>query len=325
MSRGVAAVLSSLCVVAFLAGCVGGAGDPWESDPWEGERPERLTIATGGTSGIYHGYGRALADVLSERYGIETEVLTTGGSVDNLHLLADGTADVAFSAADAVTDAVEGVGDFDEPVDVQALARVYDDFAHLVVPAGSDVEELTDLRGLRVSLGAPRSGTSLIAGRVLQAAEVPVSDLQVAELGITESVAALRSGSLDAVFWSGGLKTPGLVELAEEMPIRLIPLDGVVDELRREHGHGYRHGVVPEGIYGVTENVETLAVPNILVAGPGLPDAVAHGLVQTAFDARAEIAVGVPSAALLDQSRAIYTDPADLQPGALRYYREAKP
>ncbi|WP_277207212.1 TAXI family TRAP transporter solute-binding subunit [Isoptericola croceus] len=320
MRRLVAAVLSVLLPAALLAGCLGG-----ESDPWDGQRPETLTIATGGTSGIYHGYGRALADVLSSRYGIEVEVLTTGGSVDNLHLLADGTADVAFSAADAVADAVDGVGDFAEPVEVQALARVYDDFAHLVVPADSEVEEIADLRGLRVSVGAARSGTSLIAGRVLAAAELPMDELRVAELGITESIDALAGGSLDALFWSGGLRTPGLVGLSEEMPVRLIPLVEVVDELRQEYGHGYRHGVVPEGVYGLADNVATLAVPNILVAGPDLPEGVAHGLLHTLFDARGEITSTVPSAALLDRSRAIYTEPADLQVGALRYYREVKP
>lgn len=319
MRRFVPAVLSLLVAVPLLVAC--GAGD---DDPWEGQQPPRLTIATGGTSGIYHGYGQALADQLARRYGIEVEVLSTGGSVDNLQLLADGTADVAFSAADAVADAVDGEGSFDEPVEVRALARVYDDFAHLVVPADSEVEEIADLRGLRVSVGAPRSGTSLIAGRVLEAADVPAADLQVSELGITESIAALENGRLDALFWSGGLRTPGIVALAEDMPVRLVPLVDVVDEMREEFGHGYRHGVVPEGVYGVADDVETLAVPNVLAVAPDLPEGVAHGLVQTLFDARGEISEVVPSAALLDRSRAIYTEPAELQAGALRYYQAVK-
>ncbi|PRZ04196.1 hypothetical protein BCE75_111117 [Isoptericola sp. CG 20/1183] len=319
MRRIVAAVSSLLVAGALLAACAP------DSDPWEGRQPERLTIATGGTSGIYHGYGQAFASQLADEYGIEVEVLSTGGSVDNLQLLADGTADLAFSAADAVADAVDGEGGFAEPVEVRALARVYDDFAHLVVPADSEVEEIADLRGLRVSVGAPRSGTSLIAGRVLEAADVPIADLRVAELGITESIDALEDGRLDAVFWSGGLRTPGIVGLAEELPVRLIPLVDVVDELRAEYGHGYRHGVVPEGVYGMTEDVETLAVPNVLVVSPDMPEGVAHGLVQTLFDTRSEISVLVPSAALLDRSRAIYTEPAELQAGALRYYQDVKP
>ncbi|PFG41630.1 hypothetical protein ATJ88_0272 [Isoptericola jiangsuensis] len=318
VGRAAAALAALAFAGASLAACTGA------DDRWVDELPGTLTIATGGTTGIYHGYGQALAAVLEDRYGIDVEVLETGGSVENLHLVADGTADLAFTAADALEDAAVGRGDFDEPVDVRALARVYDDFEHLVVPAGSDVKDVTDLRGLRVSTGASRSGTSLIADRVLTAAHVDVTDLQVSELGITESIDALRDGTIDAFFWSGGLRTPGLVELAEEMPLRLVPLADVVDPMRAEHGDGYRHGVVPEGVYGSTADVETLAVPNVLVVPAGMPDDVAYGLVATLFGNRGTLAGQVPSAALLDRTRSIYTAPVDLHPGAERYYRDSK-
>jgi TRAP transporter TAXI family solute receptor len=316
--RAVAACASLALTAAALAGCSGG------QDSWAADLPDELTIATGGTTGIYYGYGQALAEVLEDRYGIDVEVLETGGSVDNLHLLDDGAADVAFTAADALEDAVAGRGDFDAPVDVQALARVYDDFGHLVVPAGSDVEEIADLRGLRVSTGAPRSGTALITERVLAASGVDAADLQVSELGITESIDALRAGTIDAFFWSGGLRTPGLVELSQEVPLRLVPLEGVVDQLRVQHGDGYRHGVVPEGVYGSRADVETLAVPNVLVVPGGMSEDAAYGLVATLFAHRATLAGQVPSAALLDRTRSVYTTPVDLHAGALRYYRDTK-
>ncbi|MDO8143601.1 TAXI family TRAP transporter solute-binding subunit [Isoptericola sp. 178] len=310
---------AAVLVLVVLAGCFA-----TEDTPGQGRLPDRIIIATGGTTGIYHGYGRALAEVLEDRHGVETEVLTTGGSVENLELLAAGEAQVAFSAADAVADAVHGTGAFDEPVDLRALGRVYDDFAHLVVPADSPVRELSDLRGLRVSVGAPRSGTSLIARRVLAAGELPESALRVLELGITESLDALGTGRIDAFFWSGGLRTPGLIELAEETPVRLVPLDGVVDELREQFGQGYRHGTVPEGIYGLDADVETLAVPNVLVVPASLPEEAAYALVATLFAARSELAEQVASAAMLDRTRVIYTEPAALHAGALRYYRDVK-
>ncbi|WP_278236098.1 TAXI family TRAP transporter solute-binding subunit [Isoptericola sp. AK164] len=319
MRRTIGAVTAALLALGTLAGCFGG-----EDSSWSGRLPDRLTIATGGTTGIYHGYGQALADVLAEQHGVEAEVLSTGGSVENLALLADGEAQLAFSAADAVADAVHGTGAFDAPVDLRALGRVYDDFAHLVVPADSPVEELADLRGRRVSVGATGSGTSLIARRVLAAGPLPESDLRVVELGITESLDALSTGRIDAFFWSGGLRTPGLVELAEETPIRLVPLDGVVDELRDRYGQGYRHGTVPEGIYGLEADVETLAVPNILVVPTDLPDDAAHGLVATLFGARTALAERAAAAQLLDRTRVIYTEPAPLHDGALRYFREVK-
>lgn len=312
------AVVAVVVVAAALAG--GGGGDPWS-----GERPDSLTVATGGATGIYHGYGVGLADVFTERYDLPVGVLETGGSVENLQLLADGTAQVAFSAADAVGDAVRGDGSFAEPLDLRALARVYDDFVHLVVPAGSDIETFDDLRGHQVSLGAPGSGTSLIASRLLEAADIDQRQLRTQALGLERSIDALRAGHVDAFFWSGGLRTPGITDLADEMSVRLVPLGDLVDEVRADHGSGYRHGVVPAGMYGLTQDVSTLAVPNFLVVPADMPEPVAYALVSTLFDARSRIASSVPTASQLDPVRAIFTEPATLHPGALRFYRERKP
>lgn len=318
-ARALVMLLLAPVVLAGLVGC-----SPEDGDHWADQLPETVTVATGGTTGIYHAYGTALAAELEQRYGVQAEVLSTGGSVENLHLLADGSVQIAFSAADAAGDAVAGTGEFGSPVPVRSLARVYDDFAHLVVPATSGIRTLDDLRGLTVSVGAPRSGTSLIAHRVLEAAEVDVDDLQVARLGITESIEALEADRIDAFFWSGGLRTPGVEDISERMGLRLVPMRGVVDELREEFGHGYRHGVVPDGMYGLTTDVETLAVPNVLLVGADMPDDVARGLAELLFATRNEISGTVGAAALLDRTRAIYTSPIELHPGALRYYRQTK-
>lgn len=317
-----AAAAAAALTVLLLAGCLPGER---RGDPWAGQRPESLTLATGGASGIYHGYGTGLAAVLTERYDLTVDVLETGGSVENLQLLADGTAHVAFSAADAVGDAVAGTGPFSEPLPLRALARVYDDFLHLVVPADSDIQTVEDLRGHDVSVGAPGSGTSLIASRLLEAADVAERDLRVQALGLSGSIQAMRAGDVDAFFWSGGLRTPGITTLADDVPVRLVPLDGLVDEVRARHGSGYRHGVVPAGMYGLSRDVPTLAVPNFLVVPETMPEPVARTLVATLFDARSRIAAQVPTASQLDRVRAIFTDPAALHPGALRFYRETKP
>ncbi|MFC8596863.1 TAXI family TRAP transporter solute-binding subunit [Isoptericola sp. NPDC057191] len=316
-----AALAAVLLVLPLLTGCL---GDDAAGDPWDGHRPAALTVATGGATGIYHAYGVALAGVLEDRYDLPVEVDQTGGSVENLQSLDAGTAQVAFSAADAALDAVAGVGEFDEPLDVRTLGRVYDDFVHLVVPAGSAVHGIADLEGRRVSLGAPRSGTALIAHRLLAAADLRVDAITARSLGLDDSIAALRAGEIDAFFWSGGLRTPGLTALADVVPVRLVPLGDLVEEVRSRYGSGYRHGIVPEGMYGSSRAVETLAVPNFLMVRGDMPDAVAHALVSTLFDARSEIAAQVPSAANLDRVRAIFTDPVELHPGALRYYRETK-
>jgi TRAP transporter TAXI family solute receptor len=318
----VAFVAVAVAAVVVVAGSVAGETS---GDPWAGERPDSLTIATGGASGIYHGYGAGLADVLTERYDLPVGVVETGGSIENLQLLADGTAQVAFSAADAVGDAVSGDGSFSEPLELSALARVYDDFVHLVVPAHSDIQAFEDLRGRSVSVGAPGSGTSLIASRLLEAADIDQRELRTQPLGLTRSIDELRAGAIDAFFWSGGLRTPGITDLADEVSVRLVPLGDLVDELRADHGSGYRHGVVPAGMYGQAQDVQTLAVPNFLVVRADMPEPVARALVSTLFDARSRIASAVPTASQLDPVRAIFTEPAALHPGALRFYRETKP
>ncbi|MCZ2262826.1 TAXI family TRAP transporter solute-binding subunit [Isoptericola sp. QY 916] len=314
-------LVTALVALPLLTACV---GDDGAGDPWDGQRPDALTVATGGSTGIYHAYGTALAQVLEDRYDVPVVVDESGGSVENLDSLDAGTAQVAFSAADAARDAVAGEGEFDEPLEVRALARVYDDFLHLVVPAGSRVRTIDDLRGRRVSLGAPQSGTALIAHRLLMAADVPAEDLTDVSLGLDGSIEALRAGEIDAFFWSGGLRTPGLTALADDVPVRLVPLGDLVEDVRSRYGSGYRHGIVPEGIYGSSRAVETLAVPNFLMVRADMPDAEARTLVSTLFDARGQIAEQVPSAANLDRVRAIFTDPVELHPGALRYYRVTK-
>ncbi|MFI2104340.1 TAXI family TRAP transporter solute-binding subunit [Isoptericola sp. NPDC019693] len=314
-------LVAALVALPVLAGCV---GDDTAGDPWDGQRPDALTVATGGSTGIYHAYGTALAQVVEDRYDLPVEVVGSGGSVENLESLEAGRAQVAFSAADAARDAVAGDGEFDQPLQVRALARVYDDFLHLVVPAGSRIRTIDDLRGKEVSLGAPQSGTALIAHRLLAAADVPAEDLTDVRLGLDGSIDALRAGEIDAFFWSGGLRTPGLTALADEVPVRLVPLGDLVEAVRSRYGSGYRHGIVPEGMYGSSKVVETLAVPNFLMVRADMPEAEARTLVSTLFDARAQIAAQVPSAANLDRVRAIFTDPVELHPGALRYYRDTK-
>jgi TRAP transporter TAXI family solute receptor len=315
-----ATALGTATVLA-AAGCFGGGGG---QAVWSAAGLDSVTISGGGTTGIYYSYGGEFGTVLSDRYDLAADVLETAGSVENLENLAEGTAQVAFSAADAAADAAAGREPFTAPLPVQALARVYDDFVHLVVLESSDIGAIEDLRGRVVSLGAEGSGTELIAGRLLSVAGVDDSEFDQRALGIDESIEALRSGEIEAFFWSGGLPTPGMDDLAGQVPIRLVPLDSLVEGVRAEYGDAYRHGVVPEGTYGLLEDVSTMAVPNFLMAHADLPDDVAYAVVEALFDGRSEIAMEVPAAALLDRSIAIFTEPVDLHPGALRYYRDTK-
>jgi uncharacterized protein len=149
-------------------------------------------------------------------------------------------------------------------------------------------------------------------------------DIDNAAMGINDSIAAMLADEIEAFFWSGGLPTPGMVQLSSQMPIKLVDLRDLVDIVSADHGGGYRHATVPQGTYGLSAAVRTMAVPNYLVTHADAPVELIDDVTRALFDHRVRIAREVPHAALLDRRRAIFTEPVELHPGALAYYRGSK-
>jgi TRAP transporter TAXI family solute receptor len=325
--RGPAGVPRRGVVVAAAASVLGAGGLGFAAARRPGRGwPGPLRIATGGTKGVYYAYGIALADEMRRVLpGVRPEVQATTGSVENLRLLAAHRADVAFVAADAAAQALAGGAPFAAPVAVAGIARAYEDYLHLVVPLESDVDGLRRLTGRRVSLGPVGSGTALMAERLLDAAGLPSRAVRISRLGINESVAALRAGEVDAFFWSGGLPTSGVTELAVGRPIRLVPLGRHAPSLRQRFGAVYRTGSVPAGVYGLRERVATIAVPNLLACRADADRAGVRALTQALFAGRDALARRVTQAEALDERSAIATFPLPLHPGAQDHYRAVKP
>jgi TRAP transporter TAXI family solute receptor len=256
---------------------------------------------------------------------VRPEVVPTTGSVENLRLLAAHQVDVAFVAADVAAQALAGRPLFPAPLAVAAIARAYDDYLHLVVPLESGIDALQRLPGRRVSLGPLGSGTAFMAERLLDAAGLPSHAVRVSRLGINESVAALRAGRLDGFFWSGGLPTSGVTELAAGRPIRLVPLGRHAPSLRQRYGAVYRTGTVPAGVYGLRERVATIAVPNLLACRADADRDGVRALTRALFAGRDVLARRVPQAEALDERSAIATFPLPLHLGAQDHYRAVKP
>jgi uncharacterized protein len=306
-----------LVMPAILGGC--GADAPPAA-------PGALRIATGGRGGVYYAYGEGLAGVVRDHWrGQDATVLATAASVENLHLVARGEADVAFTLADAAALGVRGAQPFTEPQPLQALARLYDNYVHLVVRADSGIRALPDLRGRRVSTGAPGSGTELIALRLLGLVGLdPGRDVARGKLGVDDSVRALGSGRLDAFFWSGGLPTGAIATAAGELPIRLVDLDGFAGPLRDRYGEFYAERTIPASAYSLERAVATIGVPNYLIVSSRMEEPVAHELTRLLFTHRDALARAHPEALRLNRRSAIGTYPVPLHPGAARYYRETK-
>jgi TRAP transporter TAXI family solute receptor len=285
----------------------------------------RLTLATGGTQGVYYNLGNALADAWQAQLDLDVRpaVLSTAGSVDNLEKLASRAADVVFSQVDTAADQLARTR-ADDPRALRALARIYDDVVHIVVPASSPATRLADLRGARVSVGAPDSGVRVIAERLLAAAGLsPATDFQALQLGINQSVDAVAGGDIDAFFWSGGLPTRGVDALSQTLPIRLLNLEDMITPVRAAYPV-YAAGTVPALTYGIPEPITTLLVRNFLIVGADMPDDVANALVEGLFAAQEQLAAVSPAALTIDLRAAIGTQPVPLHSGAERFFRGEK-
>ncbi len=287
----------------------------------------RLSVATGGTSGVYYVYGGALAKVLTQYLqGVEATAEVTAASVENMQLLATKRAEIAFTLADTLHDAAKGQGKFKEALPIQSLAVLYGNMTHVVVKADSGIKSVKELKGKRVSTGSPNSGTEVIADRVLKANGLDwLKDISRERLGVGESADALKDGKIDAFFWSGGLPTAGVLELAATpgQRISLLPTDDVVPALVQQYGALYVTATIPGGTYpGVDKDVKVAAVPNVLAVHKDMPADLVFNVLKTMFDHKADLVAVHPAAKELDLKNAANGAPADYHAGAVRYYRE---
>jgi hypothetical protein len=282
-----------------------------------------VTFAAGPPRSVYLGWATALAEQVRQvSPGLRVLVNRSSGSVDNLRRLARGEADIAVASADVAAVALTGEDPFTAPVDVTALARVYEDYVHLMVRDDSGLTDPTDLSGSRVAIGPPGSGTTVVARRVLEELRVAIEPYP---LDVVEAGLGLQAMRLDAVFWLGGLPTRAVAELSERVRLRLLPLDAVADDLRARHRAAYRAATIPAGTYDRVEPVPTIAAANLLLARPATAGPVVDALLRTAFERRRVIAAAQPAGNALDRRAAISTAPVPLHPAAAAFYRRGKP
>jgi TRAP transporter TAXI family solute receptor len=309
---------AALAMMVALSACPGQRGEPAPTGP--------LRIATGESGGVYHAYGAGIAAaVRAELPTLQTTALTTDASVANLRLLDTRRAEVGFTLADAAADAVVGARAFTHRIDVVALARLYDNYVQLVVPARSQVRTLADLRGRRASTGALGSGTDLVADRLLEAARLQQgADVRTSNLGLQASARALASGDIDAFFFFGGIPTPAVAELARTTPVRLVALNDSVAPLAERYGDLYTEAIIPKSPYGLTAPVRTVSVPNYLVVRRDMDAELAYRLTRLLFTRSQDLARAHPEGRRLSARSAISTYPLELHPGAQRWYRQAR-
>lgn len=291
---------------------------------------QRISIATGGTGGVYYPYGGGIAKVISDHLdGVEATAEVTAGTVDNLKFISNRSADLGFALADSLDDAYHGRAAFSDfgAIAARAIAVLYDNHNHIVTLVGSDITSVGDLKGRVVSTGAPGSGTEISAFRILEAAGVdPDTDVRRQGLGASQSVDALRDGKIDAFFWSGGIPTGAILDLATtpRRTIALIPSGPLLPHLQKRYGEAVYHAAaIPRSTYpGLEADIATIAVSNVLVAHEAMDAQLAHGITEALFAHHERLTAVHPMAGVLSLETAVRGSPIPFHEGAARYYRE---
>jgi len=292
------------------------------------QQPNRISITTGGTGGVYYPMGGGMANILSKYVpGLQATAEVTGGSVDNLKLLNAGKSEVAFSMADAGYEAVHGIDKFkDGKVNARTLMVLYPNKMHVVTVDGTGINKISDLKGKRVSTGSAGSGTEIMALRVLEAVGIDgKKDLKQERLGAAESVNAIKDRKIDAFFWVGGVPTAAVTDLAATpgVKIKLIDHDEVVDAMNKKYGPLYVKGVIPAGSYpGQDKPNGEVDVWNILVASDKMSDQMAYTIVKTLFDKKPELVAVHKEAQNIELKSQASGSPIPFHPGAKKYFEE---
>lgn len=289
--------------------------------------PTFINVLTGGTSGVYYPIGVALSQLYSNGIeGSKTSVQATKASVENLNLLQAGRGELAFALGDSVADAWNGVEDagFKAPLKkIRAIAGTYPNYIQIVANAESGIKTLEDLKGKRISVGAPKSGTELNARAIFEAAGLTYKDMGKVEfLPYAESVELIKNRQLDATLQSSGLGMAAIRDLASTMKISFVAIPA--DVTAKIDNAAYEAATIPAGTYdGQDADVPTVAITNILVTHEGVSDEVAYQMTKLMFDNLGRLGTAHSAAKDIKLETATKNLPIPLHPGAERFYKEA--
>lgn len=285
-----------------------------------------INILTGGTSGVYYPLGVALSQIYNDKIdGARASVQSTRASVENLNLIQTRRGEIGLALGDSVAAAWEGdeeVG-FKQKLDkIRGISALYPNYIQIVASKDSGIKTLADLKGKRVSVGAPRSGTEVNARRLLDAAGMSYDDFGRTEyLPFGESVELIKNRQLDATLQSVGLGAASIRDLASSVPITVveIPAD-VVDKVGSP---AFISATIPANTYdGQAEDVKTAAIVNILVTSGDVPEDLAYQMTKQLHENRDTLVNAHAAAKAISLEGALRAMPVPLHPGAARYYKE---
>ncbi|AGX03510.1 MULTISPECIES: TAXI family TRAP transporter solute-binding subunit [Bacillaceae] len=317
-----AALLLALSMI--LAACGGNSDEGGSDNGGEGgsEKPKFLSIVTGGTGGTYFPLGGAFADIISDETGIQANAETSGASAENMNTLKDGNAEIAFSQTDIASYAKDGKLMFEgSAVDnVSAIGTLYPETIQIVTTAKSGIKSVEDLKGKKVSVGAPGSGTNPNAEQILEVHGMTFDDIDKQDLSFDESTAGIQDGTIDAAFVTAGTPTGAVEGLSATEEVVIVPIEqDKIDALIEKYPY-YIQDEVPSGTYGLSDAVATVAVQAMLVVANDLSEDTVYDITKAIFENTDKITHA--KGKLITAESALNGVGIDVHPGAQKYFDE---
>jgi TRAP transporter TAXI family solute receptor len=311
------ALFRSVVVGLALAGLSAGAA----------AQQKFINVLTGGQSGVYYPLGVAVGQIYAKALpDVKTSVQATKASVENLNLLQAGRGEIAFTLGDSLSDAWKGIEDagFKTPLaKLRTVAGIYPNYIQIVASADSGIKTLADLKGKRISVGAPRSGTELNARAILKAAGLTYKDFAKVEyLPFGESVELIKNRQLDVTLQSAGLGVASIRDLATTMKITVVSVPA--DVVAKIGDAAYQPAAIPANTYtGQDAAVPSVAIKNFLVTHEGVSEDMVYAMTKAIFTNLDQMAAAHSAAKAINPAEAVKAPPVPLHPGAERYFREA--
>ncbi|MDO8787451.1 MAG: TAXI family TRAP transporter solute-binding subunit [Sulfuritalea sp.] len=287
---------------------------------------EFVTVLTGGTSGVYYPLGVAMSQIFGKAMpGAKTSAQVTKASAENLNLLQAGRGELALTLGDALNEAWKGNPEagFKTPLNkLRTIAAIYPNYIQIVAAADSGIKTLADLKGKRVAVGAPKSGTELNARDIFKGAGMSYKDFAKVEyLPFGESVELMKNRQLDATLISAGLGVAAIRDLATAVKIVIVPIPA--DVVTKIGEAAYLSGTIPANTYnGQAEAVATVTIQNFLVSHEGVSTDTAYKMTKAIFEHLPELQAAHAAAKAITRENAAKSPPAPLHAGAEKYYKE---
>jgi TRAP transporter TAXI family solute receptor len=309
--------------------------------PASGQQIRYFQIATGSSAGTYFPIGAVIANGLSNPRGAEfcgdpkkcgvpgllAVSLTTQGSVDNVNRIADGEVESGFSQADIAHAAYTGTGRFEKrgPVEnIRVIARLYTEALHVVARQGLDMKSLANLKGGRVSIGLPGSGTAVDAELLLQRVGINIDDIAVKNMNSGAAADALQQGRLDAFFAITGVPSRAVESLASTRPVQILPIDGELRDRWIFDYPFYSKAQIPDDAYPGIPLIETVGVSALWLVSSEIDEELVYQLTRRLWNenTRRLLNNGHPKGRNIVLKNAIDGIALPLHDGARRFYRE---